>query len=232
MDERDRRAEKRVRPPGDAVLEFALWPTAVAAPARLALAELGPPAVSRRAGYRLLVADISAIGIGIELSAPTPAGCLGRADAGGAPIPAPAPALAPALAPAPASAPALTMDTLAGTPAFFLYLRLRDYRPQTAGELFSLFFHATAARITATPGHLFAGLRFVRQGRGSPFDKALEFLDVSRFGAPGLAAWIDAVVRDEHRPDHDPAPGVNLDRLLDEPGVSASSPTRSQDDVS
>ena len=124
------------------------------------------------------------------------------------------------------------MDTLAGAPAFFLYLRLRDYRPQTAGELFSLFFHATAARIATTPGHLFAGLRFMRQGRGSPFDKALEFLDVSRFGAPGLAAWIDAVVRDEHRPGHDPDPGVNLDRLLDEPGVSASSPTRSQDDVS
>ena len=197
MDAMDRRAEKRVRPPGDAVLEFALWPAAVEPPLRLPLADLGPPAASRRQGCRLIVADVSAIGIGLELFAPGPA-----------------------------------IDALADAAAFFLYLRLRDYRPQTAGERISLFFHATAARIAATPDRLFAGLRFVRQGRGSPFDKILEFLDISRFGAPGLAAWIDAVVRDEHRPGHAPDPGVNLDRLLDEPGVSAPRPTRSQDTVS
>lgn len=196
MNEMERRAEKRVRPPGDVVLEFALWPAALDAPARLSLAELGPPVASRREGCRLVVADISAIGIGIELAAP-----------------------------------GATVAALAGAPALFLYLRLRDYRPQTAGELISLFFHAKSARVAATPEHLFAGLRFERQGRGSPFDKALDFLDVSRFGAPGLAAWIDAVVRDEHRPGHDPAPGLNLDRLLDEPGVSAPSPARSQDNA-
>ena len=196
MDAMDRRAEKRVRPPGDAVLEFALWPAAVEAPTRLPLADLGPPAASRPTGCRLIVADVSAIGVGIELTAPAP-----------------------------------IIDALAGAAAFFLFLRLRDYRPQTAGERIPLFFHATAARIAATPEQLLAGLRFVRQGHGSPFDKALEFLDVSRFGVPGLAAWIDAVVRDENRPDHNPAPGVNLDRLLDEPGVSTPRPTRSQDTV-
>ncbi|OLN26784.1 hypothetical protein DVDV_2484 [Desulfovibrio sp. DV] len=194
MDAVERRAEKRVRPPGDAVLEFALWPAPPAAPARLPLAELGRPAASRRDGCRLVVADISAQGIGLTLDAP-----------------------------------AAILDPLAAVPAFFLYLRLREYRPQTEGELLSLFFHAATARLTLSAGRLQAGLRFLRLGRGSPFDKALEFVDVSRFGAPGLASWIDAVVRGELRPDHDPAPGLNLDRLLDEPDVSGPLPAQGQD---
>jgi hypothetical protein len=197
MDAVERRAEKRVRPPGDAVLEFALWPAAPAAPARLPVSALGRPAASRRDGCRLTVADISALGIGLELDAPAP-----------------------------------VIAALASTPALYLYLRLRDYRPQTDGELLSLFFHAATARVAASADNLFAGLRFLRQGRGSTFDKALDFFDVSRFGAPGLAAWIDAVVRDEHRPGRDPAPGLNLDRLLDEPDVSAAPPTPGQDTVS
>ena len=194
MDAVERRAEKRVRPPGDVVLEFALWPAPPAAPARLPLVELGRPAASRRGGCRLVVADISAQGIGLTLDAP-----------------------------------AAILAPLAAVPAFFLYLRLREYRPQTEGELLSLFFHAATARVTLSSGRLQAGLRFLRLGRGSPFDKALEFVDVSRFGAPGLASWIDAVVRGELRPDHDPAPGLNLDRLLDEPDVSGPLPAQGQD---
>lgn len=197
MDAVERRAEKRVHPPGDAVLEFALWPASPAAPARLPIAELGRPAASRRGGCRLTVADISVLGIGLTLDAPTAA-----------------------------------LEALAVAPALFLYLRLREYRPQTEGELLSLFFHAATARLTRSAGRLQAGLRFLRLGRGSSFDKALEFIDVSRFGAPGLASWIDAVVRGELRPDHDPAPGLNLDRLLDEPCVSGPLPAQGQDSPS
>ena len=197
MDAVERRAEKRVRPPGDAVLEFALWPAPAVAPARLPLAEIGRPAASGRCDCQLTVDDISALGIGLTLDAP-----------------------------------AAILAPLAAPPALFLYLQLRDYRPQADGEVLSFFFHTAKARLVPSPGRLQAGLRFLRLGRGSPFDKSLEFIDVSRFGAPGLASWIDAVVRGELRPDHDPAPGLNLDRLLDEPCVSGPLPAQGQDSPS
>jgi len=68
MDAVERRAEKRVRPPGDAVLDFALWPAEPFPPARLPLARLGPPVASRRTGQRPELADLAAIGLGLHVS--------------------------------------------------------------------------------------------------------------------------------------------------------------------
>ena len=194
MDAVERRAEKRVRPPGDAVLEFALWPAAPAAPARLPVSALGRPAASRRDGCRLTLLDASSIGLGVELAAPESA-----------------------------------LDALADAPAWFVYLTLRECRPEAEGELLSLFYHVAVARLRPSPGVLSAGLRLARQGRGCPFDKAIDFFDVSRFGSPDLAAWLDALARSAARPAPAAGPGLHLDRLLEEPALSADAPTLNKD---
>jgi hypothetical protein len=182
MDAVERRAEKRVRPPGDAIVDFALWPAELTPPSRLLLHVLGPPSASRLTGDSLVLSDISAIGLGLGLHA----------------------------------APATTTP-LAASPALFIYLKLRDYRPHAPTGVFSLFFHAQIARASVTPEGLGLGMRLLRQGRGSFFEKALELLDVSRFGVPELVVWIDAVVRGIQEPDRMLSPGLDLDRLLDEP---------------
>ncbi|WP_300158835.1 hypothetical protein [Solidesulfovibrio sp.] len=66
----DRRAEKRVQPPQDAVLDFALWPAPAFPPIRLPLAELGPPASRGLPGQHLVLADAAPLGLGLRLSAP------------------------------------------------------------------------------------------------------------------------------------------------------------------
>lgn len=193
MDAQERRAEKRVRPPGDAVLDFALWPARLPPPSRLPIEKLGPPAACRRAGDRLVLADIAAIGLGLRLSA------------------------APDVA-----------GRLAAAPALDVYLRLRDYRPHAPNGWLSLFFHAQTARVLAGPDALLFGLRLLRQGRGSSFEKALELLDISRFGAPELAAWVDAVTRNAASPSPMAGPGLELDRLLDEPALALPPPDRTR----
>ncbi len=181
MEHVERRAEKRVCPPGDVLLEFALWPAAPEAPARLDLAALGAPTACRRNGDRMRLADVSAIGLGLVVTAVQPARTL-----------------------------------LAQAPALFVYLKLRDPRPDAPTDVLSLFFHARTARAGDGPEGLRLGLRLLRQGRGSSFEKALELLDASRFGVSDLASWIDAVVREMERPPAMPGPGLDLDRLLDE----------------
>jgi hypothetical protein len=189
MDAVERRAELRVRPPGDALAAFAVWPAASPAPARLSVAALGRPAASRREGCRLTLLDASSIGLGVELAAPDSA-----------------------------------LDTLADAPAWFVYLTLRECRPEAEGELLSLFYHAAVARLRPSPGVLAAGLRLTRQGRGCPFDKAIDFFNVTRFGSPDLAAWLDALARAAARPALAAGPGLHLDRLLEEPELSADAP--------
>lgn len=187
MDPVERRAEKRVRPPGNAVLDFALWPSELSPPARLPLSLLGPPLVSRRGGHILELADIAAIGVGLRLS--------GLPDA---------------LAP------------LARAPALYIYLKLRDYRAHPSVDALSFFFLAQNVRVQATDAGLRFGLRLLRLGRGSSFEKALEFLDVSRFGARELNVWIDAVAREGQRPTLGAGPGLDLDELLLEPELAGS----------
>lgn len=185
MDAVERRAEKRVRPPGDAVLDFALWPADPFPPARLPLAMLGPPVASRRTGERLELADIAAIGLGLHVS--------------GDPA---------------------VLVTLAVAPALFVYLKLRDYRPHPPGDILSFFFLAQTARAETIPEGLGFGLRLLRLGRGSSFEKSLEFLDVSRFGVRELAVWIDAVARAGQRQASVVGPGLDIDELLNEPELA------------
>lgn len=194
MDAVERRAELRVRPPGDALAAFAVWPAAGPAPARLSVAALGRPAASRREGCRLTLLDASSIGLGVELAAPDSA-----------------------------------LTALAAAPAWFVYLTLRECRPEAEGELLSLVYHAAVARLRPSPGVLAAGLRLTRQGRGCPFDKAIDFFNVSRFGSPDLAAWLDALARAATRPALAAGPGLHLDRLLEEPALSADAPIAQKD---
>lgn len=189
MDAVERRAELRVRPSGDALAAFAVWPAVGPAQARLSVAALGRPAASRREGCRLTLLDASSIGLGVELAAPR-----------------------------------VALDALAAAPAWLVYLTLRECRPGVEGELLSLFYHAVVARLQPAPGILAAGLRLTRQGRGCPFEKAIEFFDVSRFGSPDLAAWLDALARAAARPAPVDGPGLHLDRLLEEPALSADAP--------
>lgn len=189
MDAVERRAELRVRPPGDALAAFAVWPAGGPAPARLTVAALGRPAASRREGCRLTLLDASSIGLGVELAAPQ-----------------------------------IALDALAAAPGWLVYLTLRECRPEAEGELLSLLYHAAVARLRPSPGVLRAGLRLTRQGRGCPFDKAIDFFNVSRFGSPDLAAWLDALARAAARPALAAGPGLHLDRLLEEPALSADAP--------
>jgi hypothetical protein len=182
MDAVERRAELRVRPPGDVVLDFALWPADLHSPSRLPVSDLGRPTVCRQTGDRLTLADATAIGLGLALVAP-PAACA----------------------------------CLSAAPALFVYLKLRDFRPQAPNGVLSLFFHVLAARVETRPDGLGLGVRFLRQGRGSSFDRTLELLDVSRFGVPELAVWVDAVARGMTRSERTPGPGLDLDQLLDAP---------------
>ncbi len=181
----ERRAAIRVRPPGDAVLDFALWPADLSPPVRLPLSRLGPPPVSRRGGQALELADIAAIGLGLHVS--------GQAEA---------------LAP------------LAGAPALYVYLKLRDYRAHPCMDALSFFFLAQNVRVQATDTGLRFGLRLLRLGRASSFEKALEFLDVSRFVARELHVWIDAVAREGQRRTPDAGPGLDLNGLLLEPELA------------
>lgn len=194
MDAVERRAELRVRPPGDALAAFAVWSAVGAAPARLPVAALGLPVASRREGCRLTLLDASSIGLGVELAAPDSA-----------------------------------LAVLAAAPAWLVYLTLRECRPEAEGELLSLVYHAVVARLRPSPGVLSAGLRLARQGRGCPFDKAIDFFDVSRFGSPDLAAWLDALARSAARPAPAAGPGLHLDRLLEEPALSADAPIAQKD---
>lgn len=189
MDAQERRAEKRVCPPGDTVLDFALWPAEVVSPYRLPVQALGPPLACRAAGDRLVLADITAIGLGL---------CLCTAPD--------------------------TSERLAASPALFLYLKLHDYRPLAPTNALSLFFLAQMARATLHPATLAMGLRFLRQGRGSSYEKALELLDISRFGVAELVTWIDALARHIDQPNRAPSPGLDLDRLLDEPELGRMPP--------
>jgi hypothetical protein len=63
----DRREEKRVHPPEDAVLEFAVWPAGTVPPPRLPLEALGPPRACSRSGLRLELADAAPLGLGLRL---------------------------------------------------------------------------------------------------------------------------------------------------------------------
>jgi len=63
----ERRAEKRVRPPVDVILDFALWPADTVVPARLPLAALRAPTACRDGGQRLTLADVASIGLGVRL---------------------------------------------------------------------------------------------------------------------------------------------------------------------
>jgi hypothetical protein len=196
MDAVERRAEKRVRPPGDAVTDFALWPAELMPPSRLLPRELGPPVASRRAGDHLAISDVAAIGLGLHLCAAPDAAA-----------------------------------RLAAVPALYLYLKLCDYRPLAPNGVLSLFFHAKIARAAVTPKGLDLGMRLLRQGRGSFFEKALELLDVSRFGVPELVVWIDAVVRGAQEPNQRLSPGLDLDRLLDEPELGPVPPDTQRNDL-
>uniref|UniRef100_I2Q4Y5 Uncharacterized protein n=1 Tax=Desulfovibrio sp. U5L TaxID=596152 RepID=I2Q4Y5_9BACT len=187
MDAVERRAEKRVHPPGDALLDFALWPADPLPPARLPLSALGPPAACRQCGQHLELADVAAIGIGLRLS--------------GAPD---------------------ILVPLAEAPALFVYLKLRDYRSHPSTDTLSFFFLAENVRAETIRGGLRFGLRLLRLGRGSTFEKALEFLDVSRFGARELTVWIDAVAREGQRQATGMGHGLDLDELLFEPELAAS----------
>ncbi len=189
MNAEERRAEKRVRPPGDALLDFALWPASLSPPPRLPLSALGPPAACLAAGDRVILADIAAIGLGLRLVAPPPA-----------------------------------CDSLGAAPAVHVYLKLRDYRPQAPTDRLSVFFHASAMFVQPTPAGLGLGLRILRQGHGSSFEKALELLDVSRFGVPELVPWIDALVRQSRQGNHLRETGLDLDVLLEEPELALLPP--------
>ena len=189
MDPVERRAEKRIRPPGDAVLDFALWAAEPDPPCRLPIGVLGAPSACRRVGDRLVLVDVAAIGLGLHVHA------------------------------APESLP-----RLAQAPALNVYLKLRDYRSQSPSDMLSLFFYARNVRANLRERTIDLGLRLLRQGRGSSFEKSLEMLDVSRFGSPSLAAWIDAVVRRLERPRQHSGPGLDLDHLLDEPAFSIPLP--------
>jgi hypothetical protein len=187
MDAIERRAEKRVHPPDDALLDFALWPADPFPPVRLPLSALGPPAACRRSGQDLVLSDIAAIGLGLRLSGPPD-----------------------------------VLARLSGAPALFVYLKLRDYRSHPSTEVLSFFFLAQNVRAETTRDDVRFGLRLLRLGRGSSFEKALEFLDVSRFGARELTVWIDAVARDGQRRAGGLEPGLDLDALLLEPELAAS----------
>jgi hypothetical protein len=188
----ERRAEKRVCPPGDAVLAFALWPSVPAVSPRLFLSVLGPPLAKGPAGHGLELADITARGLGLHV----------RAEPG-------------------------VLERLAASPALYVYLKLRDYRPQAPAEVLSLFFHALTAHAVSQPDGLALGLRLSHQGWGSVHEKALELLDVSRFGVPELVAWIDALARNMALPRRTACPGIDLDHLLDEPEcVPVASPAQ------
>ena len=178
----ERRAEKRVCPPGDAVLDFALWPAAVATPPRLPISELGPPLASAATGQDCLLVDVTGQGLGLFVRA----------------VPA-------------------VRQRLAAAPALFVYLKLRDYRVGVPDAILSLFCQALPAHVDLLPDGLALGLRLVRQGRGSAHDKALEILDVHRFGVPELTAWTDAVARCRQGQPQQVLAGLDLDRLLDEP---------------
>lgn len=127
------------------------------------------------------------------------------------------------------AAPQSALDALADAPAWLVYLTLRECRPEAEGELLSLFYHVAVARVRPSPGLLAAGLRLTRQGRGCPFEKAIDFFDVSRFGSPDLAAWLDALARATVRPAPAEGPGLHLDRLLEEPTLSADAPIACKD---
>ncbi|EHJ47510.1 hypothetical protein DFW101_1502 [Solidesulfovibrio carbinoliphilus subsp. oakridgensis] len=195
MDAVERRAEKRVHPPGDALLDFALWPADPFPPVRLPLSVLGPPAACRRSGQHLELSDIAAIGLGLRLSGPPD-----------------------------------VLARLSGAPALFVYLKLRDYRSHPSTEVLSFFFLAQNVRADPLPGGLRFGLRLLRLGRGSSFEKALEFLDVSRFGARELTVWIDAVAREGQRQAEGLGPGLDLDGLLLEPELAASADAQREGD--
>ncbi|WP_233489660.1 hypothetical protein [Solidesulfovibrio fructosivorans] len=72
----ERRAEKRVHPPVDVVLDFALWPADTVVPSKLPLAALRPPTACRGRGQALILADVASIGLGIRIEGP--AGLLSR----------------------------------------------------------------------------------------------------------------------------------------------------------
>jgi hypothetical protein len=178
----NRRAEKRICPPADAVLQFALWPTASDVLTRLPLSVLGPPLASAGAGHGFVLADITVQGLGLHVRAePT------------------------------------VLECLAASPALFVYLKLRDYRYQPPNGVLSLFCRALPTHVARLQDCLTMGLRLIHQGRGSAHEKALELLDVRRFGLSELVAWIDALARDRQALSRKYEPGLNLDYLLDEP---------------
>ncbi|MEA4856479.1 MAG: hypothetical protein AAGU21_06840 [Solidesulfovibrio sp.] len=181
----ERRAEKRVRPPRDAVLDFALWPAEANPPMRLPLAALGPPSARHRPGQRLELVDVASLGIGLRLFAEPS-----------------------------------VLAGLAAGPALFVYLRLHAYAPLDAAGPLSLFVHAATVRADAGQGETRFGLRILHLGRGSTFEKAIELLDVSRFGVRELAAWIDAVDRHGHRRETGMAEGLDIEALLAEPDLA------------
>ncbi|WP_428567327.1 MAG: hypothetical protein ACP59X_07695 [Solidesulfovibrio sp. DCME] len=185
----ERRAEKRVHPPQDAVLDFALWPAVATPPLRLPLAGLGPPPARRRPGQDLELVDVASLGLGLRLHA----------------------------------APAV-LEALAGVPALFVYLKLRAYESLAATGPLSLFVHAAVMRAEAVAETLRLGLRILHLGRGSTFEKALELLDVSRFGVTELAAWINAVDRHGHRRESGLDDGLDLEDLLAEPALAGQAP--------
>lgn len=124
----------------------------------------------------------------------------------------------------------LRLARLSGAPALFVYLKLRDYRSHPSTEVLSFFFLAQNVRADPLPGGLRFGLRLLRLGRGSSFEKALEFLDVSRFGARELTVWIDAVAREGQRQAEGLGPGLDLDGLLLEPELAASADAQREGD--
>lgn len=179
----ERRAARRIRPPVDAVLDFALWPTGVSIPYTLPLAALASPAAAKNAGQTLTLVDVASIGLGVHLVG-TP-GLLRR---------------------------------LAESPALYVYLKLRAKHESCVQPPLSLFFHVKTIHTGPGPEELAMGLQVLHLGRGSAFEKSLEFLDVSRFGIKALADWIDALhTGGSTRAGGLSEAGLNLDNLLDEP---------------
>jgi hypothetical protein len=185
----DRRAEKRVQPPADAVLDFGLWPAPLATPLRLPVTALGPPPASRRAGHGLRLVDATTLGLGLRLAA-RPSVLAG----------------------------------LASAPAWYLYVKLLDYRFPSPLPPLCLFVHGSNARVAISEQDVRVGLRILHLGRGSTFDKSLDMLDVSRFGVSDLAAWIDAVGRQGQRSESAVNDGLDIEELLSEPALAVPHP--------